>query len=94
MPNPRPPGETVTEGVREITYSGGGLPDDWSDEFTCRARLSEDGVAGPTLCFPVLQTRSKAKIRWIEAPPKGEDRKELEEPAPALILADPTAPTH
>ena len=87
-------GETVTEGVREITWSGGDLPDDWYDEFTFRARLPEDGAAGQILYFPVVQMCDGAEIRWIETPAEGQDPDELEEPAPGLILADPTAHTH
>ena len=81
-------GETLTEGVREITWSGGELPDDWYDEFTFRARLT-DALAGQTVYFPVVQQCGEAVTRWIEIPAEGQDAEELEEPAPAL---DVTAP--
>jgi uncharacterized protein YcnI len=38
MPSlPSPMGETLTEGVREISWSGAELPDDWYDEFSVTA---------------------------------------------------------
>ena len=55
MPSlPSPMGETLTEGVREISWSGAELPDDSYDEFTFRVRLTP-GLAGQTIHFPVVQ---------------------------------------
>ena len=34
-------GETYTEGVREIAWSGGNLPDDWYDVFSFRVQLPD-----------------------------------------------------
>ena len=34
-------GTPVAEGVTEIAWSGGDLPDDWYDEFVFRARLTD-----------------------------------------------------
>ncbi len=80
-------GETLTEGVREISWSGGELPDDWYDEFTFRARLT-DGLAGQTVYFPVIQECGDAVTRWIEIPAEGQVE-EPEEPAPALRVTAP-----
>jgi periplasmic copper chaperone A len=81
-------GETLTEGVREISWSGGDLPDGFYDEFTFRARLTP-GLAGETIYFPVVQECGEAANRWIEIPAEGQDAEELEEPAPALIVTTP-----
>ena len=81
-------GETLTEGVREIRWSGSELPDDWYDEFAFRARLT-DGLAGQTIYFPVVQECGDAVTRWIEIPAEGEDAESLEEPAPALSVTAP-----
>lgn len=81
-------GETLTEGTREIRWSGGELPDDWYDEFVFRARLT-DGLAGQTIHFPVIQECGDAVTRWIEIPAEGQDPETLEEPAPALTVTAP-----
>ncbi len=85
-------GETVTEGVREIVWSGGALEDGWFDEFTIRATLPQ-GEPGQVLVFPVVQECGEASIEWVEVAPEGQDPHELESPAPTLTLAAP-AHTH
>src|SRR4051812_38490950 len=45
----------VTEGVSEISWSGGKLPDAWYDEFVFQGFLTGDLKAGETLYFPVVQ---------------------------------------
>jgi uncharacterized protein YcnI len=81
-------GETLTEGVREIHWSGGELPDAWYDEFVFRGRLT-DGVAEQTIYFPVVQECGEAVTRWIEIPAEGQTEEDLEEPAPALTVTAP-----
>jgi uncharacterized protein YcnI len=46
--------DTLTEGVKEIAWTGGKLPDAWYDEFVFRGRLPDEG-AGTKLWFPVVQ---------------------------------------
>jgi periplasmic copper chaperone A len=47
-------GTPLSEGVTEITWTGGELPDEWYDEFVFRARLA--GFApGTVVYFPVVQ---------------------------------------
>jgi periplasmic copper chaperone A len=79
----------MTEGVREIHWSGGELPDAWYDEFVFRGRLT-DGLAGQTIHFPVVQECGDAVTRWIEIPAEGQTE-EPEEPAPALTVTAPPA---
>lgn len=83
-------GETLTEGVREIHWSGGDLPDAWYDEFVFRGRLTH-GLAGQTVYFPVVQECGEATTRWIDIPAEGQTEEDLEEPAPALIVTAPAA---
>ncbi|WP_037279621.1 YcnI family protein [Rubellimicrobium mesophilum] len=83
-------GETLSEGVREIHWSGGELPDAWYDEFVFRGRLTE-GLAGQTIYFPVVQECGEAATRWIEIPAEGQTEEDLEEPAPALTVTAPAA---
>jgi uncharacterized protein YcnI len=76
----------LTEGVAEISWAGGKLPDDWYDEFVFTGFLSGDLEAGKTLYFPVVQECEKGVHRWIEIPAAGQSRSDLPEPAPELKL--------
>lgn len=73
----------VSEGVTEIDWSGGKLPDEFYDEFVFQSFLASDLQAGQTLYFPVVQECEKGVHRWIEIPTQGSD---LPEPAPGLKL--------
>ncbi|MDR6821115.1 uncharacterized protein YcnI [Neorhizobium sp. 2083] len=78
---------TVTEGVKEVVWSGGNLGDDEYDEFVLRGTISADLKAGETMYFPVVQECPEgAKERWIEIPKDGQKSSDLELPAPALKL--------
>jgi uncharacterized protein YcnI len=76
----------LTEGVVEISWSGGKLPDAWYDEFVFTGFVSSDLEAGKTLYFPVVQECEKGVHRWIEIPSPGQSRSDLPEPAPELKL--------
>jgi uncharacterized protein YcnI len=76
----------LTEGVVEISWSGGKLPDAWYDEFVFTGFISGDLEAGKTLYFPVVQECEKGVHRWIEIPAAGQSRSDLSEPAPELRL--------
>jgi periplasmic copper chaperone A len=73
----------VSEGVTEIDWSGGKLPDDNYDEFVFVSFLASDLQAGDTLYFRVVQECEKGVHRWIEIPKEGT---EYPEPAPGLKL--------
>lgn len=79
-------GTPVSEGVKEIVWSGGELPDEFYDEFVFRAMLTDSLKAGEKLYFPVVQECGEAAERWIEVPAKGQDPETLELPAPGLKL--------
>lgn len=74
-------GTQMTEGVREITWSGGSLPDDQFDEFTFRGTFGGDLEAG-TVHFPVLQQCGELEDAWIDT--SGDADAEF--PAPAVNL--------
>jgi uncharacterized protein YcnI len=75
-------GVKLTEGVTEITWSGGKLEDAWYDEFTFIATLP--ATPGPTLLFPVLQTCEKGQNDWSEDPTRSSVR--ATHPAPYVTL--------
>jgi periplasmic copper chaperone A len=77
--------QTLTEGVREIAWTGGSLPDAWYDEFVFRARLPE-GEPGTVIYFPVVQECEQGVHRWIEIPEPGRSAEEYQEPAPGVTL--------
>lgn len=72
-------GSTVTEGVRELSWTGR-LPDAHYDEFVFRSYLTPDLRPGDTLHFPVVQECEQGTARWIGKDADGEA------PAPAVKL--------
>jgi periplasmic copper chaperone A len=77
-------GREVTETIREVSWSGGKLPDDYYDEFAFRVELPD--TPGKTIYFPVVQECEKGVERWIEIPQPGKSRRDYEKPAPELKL--------
>ncbi|PZQ87229.1 MAG: hypothetical protein DI534_15030 [Leifsonia xyli] len=77
----------LSEGVKEVIWSGGELPDEFYDEFVVSGFLAADLPAGSTLYFPVVQEcPGGAAERWIEIPKNGESPYSLEKPAPGVKL--------
>jgi uncharacterized protein YcnI len=78
-------GNTMTEGVREIIWSGE-LPDAFYDEFVFRARVTEDVPSGEMLYIPVVQECANGAERWIEIPAAGQSASDLQDPAPGVMV--------
>ena len=77
----------LSEGVKEVVWSGGDLPDEFYDEFVLSGFLTADLPANTTLFFTVVQEcPGGAAERWIEVPKGGEQPSSLEKPAPGLKL--------
>lgn len=82
-------GDKVTEGVKELSWSGN-LPDDYYDEFTFRGTLTNTFAEGTTVYFPVVQECEGGKVeRWIEIPADGKTSDDYESPAPGLKIVAP-----
>ena len=81
-------GAKVTEGVTQVDWSGGNLPDAYYDEFVLNGFIGDEAPAGQTMYFPVVQECEKGIHRWIEIPAAGshEHAGEGSEPAPGLRL--------
>jgi uncharacterized protein YcnI len=79
-------GTKLTEGVKEVIWSGGSLPDEWYDEFVLRGSLAPDLDTSAMLYFPVVQECDKGAHRWIEIPAAGKTADDYESPAPGLKL--------
>lgn len=86
-------GEAVTEGVREVIWSGGSLPDEHYDEFVMRVLLPA-GEPGEVIYFPLVQECGEAVSRWIEIPTEDQSADDLEEPAPSVTLTEAVAGHH
>ncbi|MEA2977640.1 MAG: periplasmic copper chaperone [Alphaproteobacteria bacterium] len=76
----------ISEGVVEIAWSGGKLPDAYYDEFIFRAFLATDLEPGKALYFPTVQQCEKGTHRWIEIPATGKSMDDYPEPAPDLMI--------
>ncbi len=80
----------LTEGVKEIIWSGGNLPNEFYDEFVFTGTLADDLKPGASLWFPTVQECEGAAQRWIEIPAEGKSADDLKSPAPGLkLLAKP-----
>ncbi|WP_210204421.1 YcnI family protein [Devosia submarina] len=83
-------GTELTEGVKEITWTGGNLPNDFFDEFTFRGTLGGELEEGSTLFFPVIQTCGTTEDAWIDQ--SGDHDSEF--PAPSLTLTPAAGHAH
>ncbi len=79
-------GTKYSEGVKEVVWSGGKLPDDYYDEFVISTFLT--GVLKPdtVLYFPVVQECEQGISRWIDIPEQGSPMHEGKSPAPGVKL--------
>jgi len=79
-------GRTLTEGVTEVSWAGGKLPDEHYDEFVIRMQLPRQPG---TLWFPIVQDCEKGVHRWIEIPAAGKSMDDYKEPAARLTVTPP-----
>jgi uncharacterized protein YcnI/copper(I)-binding protein len=79
-------GETKSEGVKQVTWSGGELPDEYFDQFVLSTFVAGELAPGSRLAFPVTQKCAKGELRWHEVAAAGQDAHSLEHPAPLLLL--------
>jgi periplasmic copper chaperone A len=80
-------GAKYSEGVREVVWSGGKLPDDYYDEFVISTFLT--GVLKPdtVLYFPTVQECEQGISRWIDIPQGGPAHMHEDKwPAPGVKL--------
>jgi uncharacterized protein YcnI len=79
-------GETITEGVSEVTWTARDEPlaDDQLLRFGAEMKLP--ATEGETVYFPTIQRCEKGETRWIQIPAEGETEEDLDTPAPAVTL--------
>lgn len=78
-------GANVTEGVKEIVWSGR-LPDDQYDEFVFTGTIGPDFKPGTKLAVPVTQDCETSRVAWTEIAAPGADAHALKYPAPTITL--------
>ena len=61
-------GSKVSEGVKEVVWSGGKVVDDNYDEFVFSSFLTTGLKPDTTLYFPVVQECEQGVSRWIDIP--------------------------
>jgi len=80
-------GAKVSEGVKEVSWSGSKVPDKTREEFTIDTYLTDALKPDTSLFFPVVQDCEQGTSRWIEIPANGElHSDELKRPAPGVRL--------
>jgi len=80
-------GAQITEGVTQVSWTGGNLPDAYYDEFVLSTSLADSLMPGTTLYFPVVQECEGGKTdRWIEIPAAGKAADDYKNPAPGVAL--------
>jgi uncharacterized protein YcnI len=79
-------GNVVTEGVVEISWSGGELPDSQFDEFVFRGTFGGSVAEGTRFYFPVIQMCGDKEDAWIDT--SGNEDAEL--PAPHVEIVPAT----
>ena len=79
-------GAKLSEGVKEVVWSGGKLPDDFYDEFVISTFLTNALKPDTVLYFPVVQECEQGVSRWIEIPADPAHAHDTKWPAPGVKL--------
>ncbi len=80
-------GAKISEGIKEVAWSGGKLPDKAKAEFVIETWLSDTLKPNTMLYFPVVQECENGVSRWIEIPADGATHShEGKWPAPGVRL--------
>ena len=81
-------GRKFSEGVKEVVWSGGKLPDGHYDEFVISTYLTGTLKPDTTLYFPVVQECEQGVSRWIDIPAQGHGAQSHDgkSPAPGVKL--------
>jgi len=87
-------GAKLTQGPKEVTWSGGNIPDAYYDEFVMQTFVAGELAPNTTLYFPVVQTCEKGEHRWVETPSTPKTSSGHDEPAPGLKLLPAATKAH
>ena len=81
-------GAKLSEGVKEVVWSGGKLSDDNYDEFVISTFLTASLKPNTMLYFPTVQECEQGISRWIDIPAAGSAAHghDSKSPAPGVML--------
>ena len=80
-------GSKLSEGVKEVVWSGGKLPDHHYEEFVVSTYLTTGLKPNSMLYFPVVQECEQGVSRWIDIPKEGTEAGHgSKTPAPGVKL--------
>ena len=81
-------GSKISEGAKEVVWSGGKLLDDNYDEFVISTYLAATLKPDTVLYFPTVQECEQGVSRWIDIPAEGqaEHAHDAKSPAPGVKL--------
>src|SRR6059058_4767816 len=79
-------GAKLSEGVKEVVWSGGKLPDEFYDEFVISTYLTGGLRPDTTRYFPVVQQCEQGVGRWIDIPADPAHARDSKSPAPGVRL--------
>jgi uncharacterized protein YcnI len=80
-------GAKASEGIKEVAWSGGKVPDKTHEEFVIETFLTDALEPETTLYFPVVQECEQGISRWIDIPPDGATHShDVKWPAPGVKL--------
>ncbi|WP_374635462.1 DUF1775 domain-containing protein [Paracoccus sp. (in: a-proteobacteria)] len=84
-------GTPMTEGTREVVWSGGDLSDDWYDEFVLRGTVGPEVAPGTVLYFQTVQECANGTADWTDT----SGNADLPNPAPGVtVTAAAAKPGH
>lgn len=78
-------GTAVNDGVKEIVWSNGNLPNEWYDEFVFRGTFA-DTLRPGRFYFPAIQECATGEEAWIDV--SGDENAEMPAPSLELLPAD------
>jgi uncharacterized protein YcnI len=79
-------GSSVSEGTKEVVWSGGKLPDHTREEFVISTFLTGGLKANTVLYFPTVQECEQGVSRWIDIPADPARAHDSKWPAPGVKL--------
>jgi uncharacterized protein YcnI len=79
-------GSSVSEGTKEVVWSGGKLPDHTREEFVISTFLTGGLKANTVLYFPTVQECEQGVSRWIDIPADPAHAHDSKWPAPGVKL--------
>ena len=83
-------GSSISEGVKEVVWSGGKLPDHTREEFAISTFLTSGLKPDSMLYFPTVQECEQGVSRWIDIPVDPAHAHDSKSPAPGVkLLAKP-----